>query len=341
MFARTRRGAVRSAPVMNGPALLIGDLGGTSARFALAEAGGQGYTAEATLNCADFASAEEAIRAYLQQVGRVAPQVICLAVAGPVVGRKVRFLNNHWSLDAAALEQGFGPARARLMNDFEAVACAIPLLGPGDHEPIGPLLPGLSGKADFAVGVLGPGTGLGVSGLLQRDGHAIALVSEGGHTGFAPESQLQVSVLQVLREQFERVSDERLLSGPGVENIYAAMQQIHGVAKVPRSAAEIFAAASAHRDEQASETVRLFFEALGQAAGNLALTLGARDGVFVAGGIIRRYPELLKASGFRGGFENKGRHRCLLEAIPTSLIIHSQPGLLGASFMAQQMAARA
>ena len=318
--------------------LLIGDLGGTNARFALADPSGKAYFAEQTLACADFATAEEAMSHYLEAVGVPTPRVICLAVAGAVVRQRVRFLNNHWRLDAGQLLQRFNSTRVRLMNDFEAVACALPMLGRGDFEPVGPLTPDFSSQSDFAVAVLGPGTGLGVSGLLQRDGHAVALVSEGGHVGFAAETQQQLEVLHSLRQDFERVSDERLLSGPGIENVYRALQSLNNGEGAALDAREIFTAAAERRDENASEAVRLFFEALGQAAGNLALTLGARDGVFIAGGIIRRYPELLKSSAFRSGFENKGRHRSLLEAIPTALITHAQPGLLGAGFMARQMA---
>jgi len=311
--------------------LLIGDLGGTNARFALAQPDGQGYQHELSLECRAHASAERAIEAYLKQVGAPAPTAICLAVAGPFEAERIRFLNSNWSLDAAKLRIRFQGARIRLVNDFQAVAHAIPMLRPEDLLPVGRLRPRLPETGDFTVGVLGPGTGLGVSGLIRAGGKTHALSSEGGHHGFAPETPLQIRVLEQLRERFERVSDERLLSGPGIENIHRALQAIHGVAAVERDAADIFRRARDGGDDFASQTERLFFEVLGQVAGNLALTLGAREGVYIAGGIIRRYPGRIEAGPFRSGFENKGRHRALMEAIPTCLITHPQPGLLGAS----------
>lgn len=317
--------------------LLIGDLGGTNARFALADRGGPGFSAELTLDCDAFESAEDAIEAYLEQAGKRHPAVICLAVAGPVVGHSVRFLNNQWSLDSRKLGERFPRARIRLVNDFKATAFAIPLLGGGDVEAVGPPRVDLPGKQDFTIGVLGPGTGLGVSGLLRVAGRLHALSSEGGHSGFAPETRVQIDVLKQLRERYDRVSDERLLSGPGIQNIYWALQKIYGKRAVDRDPAEIFRRARDDGDEVASEAEHLFFEALGQVAGNLALTLGAYDGVYIAGGIVRRYPDRLKAGAFRSGFENKGRYRDLMEKIPTCLITHPNPGLLGAAYLARHV----
>lgn len=317
--------------------LLIGDLGGTNARFALAEPRGRGFSDAATLASADFPTPAEAMAAYLEGAGAGKPAVVVLAAAGPIVDGGVRFSNNHWRLDIDALKAQFPDARARLMNDFEAIACSLPLLGEDDIEAVGPLKPSLFERDDFTVGVIGPGTGCGVAAMVSRDGHAVPIAGEGGHVGFAPETSVQIEVLRILRERFERVSIERLLSGPGVENIYAAMRRVNGLDPRPASAREIFARARDNSDESASETVQMFFEALGQAAGDLALTLGATEGIFVAGGIVKRYPELLKSSSFRSGFENKGRHRSLLERVPTSLITHGEPGLLGAGYMARML----
>lgn len=317
--------------------LLIGDLGGTNARFALADRRAARFGEVLTLRCADFETAEDAIAAYLERVGAAAPGVICLAVAGMVVDQRMRFLNNHWALDARSLEQRFSGASARLLNDFEAISLSLPALAEEDLEPVGSVRPDFHGRDDYSLATVGPGTGLGMGGLLCRGGEPAAIVGEGGHAGFAPQTRTQMQVLEVLRERFDRVSSERLLCGPGIENIYAALRTINGEAAVTATAAEIFRRARDNRDDSAAETVQLFFEALGQAAGDLALTLGALDGVFIAGGIVRRYPDLLKSGSFRSGFENKGRYRSLMERIPTSLIIHDQPGLLGASRMARRM----
>lgn len=317
--------------------LLIGDLGGTNARFALARRHAGGFSQLRTLPCGEFATADAAMGGYLEQAAEGSPAIICLAVAGPIVNGTVRFLNNDWSVDAAGLSRRFGGATVRLLNDFEAIAHSLPLLEGSDLETVGAARPALGDRKSFTVGVLGPGTGLGMAGLVRRGGQPATVVSEGGHVGFAPESRLQLEVLEVLRQRFERVSDERLLSGPGIENIYQALRSLHGAPPATASAAEIFQRARDHSDRCALETVQLFFEVLGQVAGNLALVLGAAEGVFVAGGIVRRYPELLRASGFRSGFENKGRHRSLMERVPTSLITHPQPGLLGASEVARRL----
>jgi glucokinase len=167
----------------------------------------------------------------------------------------------------------------------------------------------------------------------------IPVPGEASHGGFAPETRVQLDVLIALREEFDRVSSERLVSGSGLENIYWALGQIHHVSLPKLSAPEIFAAAQ-EADEHAAEAVALFFEVLGQFAGSYALALGANDGVYIAGGIVRRYPDLLLNSRFRSGFESKGRHRVIMERIPTRLIMHPQPGLLGASHVAREMAAR-
>jgi glucokinase len=319
---------------MNKPCLLIGDIGGTNARFALASPDGSGFSKELTLTCDDFETAEQGITGYLERSGSGHPDVICLAVAGPVVDGVVRFTNNHWVIDICALETSFPGARVQLLNDFESIAYAIPMLGENDVETIGPAPPPSAGKQALTYAVLGPGTGLGAGGLLLRASGIYPIVGEGGHTGFAPETPLQFKVLQQLRRRYERVSSERLVSGPGLENIYWALCSIRGVANADITAAEIFSRVLAREDAIAAEATGLFFEVLGQVAGNLALALGAFDGVYLAGGILKRYPDLLKTSGFRAGFENKGRHRALMERIPTLLILHPQPGLLGAAYCA-------
>jgi glucokinase len=173
--------------------------------------------------------------------------------------------------------------------------------------------------------------------LCKRDGALVPVTGEGGHQGFAPESQLQLDVLTMLRQRFDRVSDERVVSGPGIQNIYWALTKMHGKNETQLSAAEIFVRAENDRDPRAAEAVQLFFEVLGQVAGNLAISLSTFDGVYIAGGIARRYPQLLAMSRFRSGFENKGPHRSLMERIPTRLITHPEPGLLGASSYAIEL----
>lgn len=340
--------------------MLIGDVGGTNARFAVLDEAtfAQGMTGkthrpyrdEQVLQCADYESAEAALSAYLAPLGIDMPEVICLAAAGPVVAGCITLTNNHWRLSEARLGQRFTASRVRLLNDFEAIAYGLPLLGEQDCLPLGPLpMPPLSGPSlaasDWTLGVVGPGTGLGAAGLAMRQGQRFPLVTEAGHLGFAPESDRQKTLWEALRQRFGRVSDERLVSGAGLENIYAALAALppegskaSEAAKPAPKAADIFA--NAETDSLAQEALALFFEILGQVAGNFALSIGAFDGVFIAGGIVQRYPALIQSSAFRQGFASKGRHSRLMESVPTALIQHENPGLLGAAWLAARALAR-
>ena len=322
---------------MHEDSLLIGDIGGTNARFALADPLVPGFSMQKTYACAKFETADLAIRTYLNDVGSHSPSVICLAAAGPVVENTIRLTNNNWIIDADALGQDFTGTSVKLLNDFEAIAYSIPFLAPGDSLSLG--LPEASSVDEqrYRFGIVGPGTGLGYAALYKREGVLVPITGEGGHQGFAPESQLQQDVLTALRERYDRVSYERLVSGPGMENIYWALIRIHGEKQTQLSAAEIFSRAENDGDPRAEEAVQLFFELLGQVAGNIAISMSTFDGVYVAGGIAKRYPHILSNSRFRNGFENKGRHRSLMERIPTRLITHDDPGLLGASYCALEI----
>lgn len=313
---------------------LIGDVGGTNARFALA--GADGYRNEQVLQCADFASPELAVKHYLESLSARTPEVICLAAAGPVQSNCVKFTNNSWHLKGPSLKAAFDGAHVRILNDFEAVACSLPLLRQPHLQTVGsPEIPALD-QDSFTLGVIGPGTGLGAAGLLRRNGHTFPLITEAGHVSFAPETKLQKAVWELLWQRLGRVSDERLLSGVGLENIRSALAEIQGEPAGPLKVTEIFA--EADTCPLAGEAVHLFFQILGQAAGNFALATGAFDGIYIGGGIAQRYEARLAASAFREGFENKGRHRHLMERIPVMLIKHPFPGLLGASAVAREIA---
>jgi len=317
--------------------LLIGDIGGTNARFALAGTDVPAFSNVVTLQCKDFDGASNAIEHYVKSVDAGAPAAICLAAAGPIVDKRVRFTNNHWEISEDELAADFGIEAVRLLNDFEAVAYSVPFLTGDDCMPIGMPDPQSPGAEDYTVGIVGPGTGLGAVGLCRQGNQILPIVGEAGHSGFAPETKVQIDILSALREHFDRVSSERLVSGPGLENIYWALTRIHAAKRTQLRAAEIFAAAVDNSDEIAAEAVQMFFEILGQVAGDLALTLGAADGIYIAGGIVKRYPELLKNSGFRAAFESKGRHRSFMERVPTQLITRDKLGLLGAAYCALQM----
>ena len=317
---------------------LIGDIGGTNARFALVDARAGGFAAVREYRCADFENIVEAMRRYLADTGATMPAGVCLAVAGPVKDGEAKITNNAWHISAVAIRRELGVDDVRVINDFEAIAYALPFLDARDLHAIGAPAFGPLPEGAMTLAVLGPGTGLGVAGLMRRNGILVPVSGEGGHVGCAPETPLQARVVEVLRERFERVSAERLVAGSGVENIHAALAVIRGVRANPLTAAEIFARARDGGDELATEAVAVFFEMMGQVAGDLALTLNAREGVFIAGGIAKRYPDMLSASGFRTGFERKGRHSEILRRIPTALIIHEQPGLLGAAYCVRESA---
>lgn len=316
---------------MTKPRLLIGDIGGTFARFALADATAGKYRDMAGYQCADHPSATAAIRHYLKEMAMDLPEEICLAVAGPIVDDAVRFTNNDWNISSKQLKAEFGATQVKLINDFEAKALAITTLADDERLAIGN-----STRADlqsdrFTVGIIGPGTGLGAAGLLRREDRDTALVTEAGHASFAPENSLQQEIDSLLRKKYGRVSNERLLSGPGIENIYRALRQIHGKNVNEVGAAQIGGDALAETDDIAVETCELFFEVLGQVAGDFALSTGSFEGIFISGGIVARYVETLRNSKFRSAFENKGRYRSLMQNIPTELITQPQSGLNGAS----------
>lgn len=323
---------------MSEGSLIIGDIGGTNARFALASRIAPGFSEEMTLQCADFETAHEAIEHFIAARNAPPPAILCLAAAGPVVAQSVRFTNNHWHLAAADLAGHFSGSKVRLLNDFEAIAHSIPSLGAADLLAIGLPEPGPLPSGEFTVGIVGPGTGLGAIGLKMFDGNIMPVPGEAGHIGFAPVTQRQLDVLGHLRERYDRVSSERLVCGSGLVNIHWALGRVHGTDWPQRSAAEIFAAAQHNQDGRAAEAVQLFLEILGQVAGDYALAVAAYDGIFIGGGILPRYPELLANSSFRAGFENKGRYRSTMEKIPTQLILHNNPGLLGAAVVAARMA---
>jgi glucokinase len=243
--------------------LLIGDIGGTNARFAIADPERPGFSDAMTLQCADYPSADDAIRHYLDELSADSPGVICLAAAGPVVENVVQVTNNHWTLDAADIAADFNIEAVRLLNDFEALAYSIPHLqvedslavGLPEHKPL---------PADnFNVAIVGPGTGLGAAGLMKRGATIVPIVGEGGHVDFAPKSQVQIEILGALRSKFDRVSVERLLSGSGLENIYWALTRIHGEQRTQLSAKDVFAHGGEGDDPRAAEAIHMFFEILG------------------------------------------------------------------------------
>jgi glucokinase len=312
-------------------ARLLADVGGTNARFAL-ETGQLRFEAVAVLACADYPSLSAAIQAYLagvaeQPAGPVLQAAI--AIANPVDGDLVSMTNHHWSFSTAELRDELGFDTLVVVNDFTALAMALPHLQPSQRIQVG----GGVAQGGRTIGLVGPGTGLGVSGIVPAGAHWVALASEGGHASFAPGDEFEENILEQLRRQFGHVSAERLLSGPGIELIHRCLTgQALSAAGITRRAL----------DGSCPDCVRsvdCFCAVLGGVAGNVALTLGATGGMYIGGGIVPRLGELFVRSPFRARFEAKGRLSAYVARIPTYLITEQYPAFLGVSaILSEQIA---
>ncbi len=312
---------------------LIGDIGGTNARFGLVREGTHGYQSVATYQVADYPDFGDVLAHLMMDIQRLGladgtPSKACFAVAGPPHLETVSFTNSPWRFNRELVKQKTGVEHALIINDFAAVARALPALTEADMIQIG----GGSAQAGAPRVALGPGTGLGVAGLLQcSHGSPVVVTGEGGHVDFAPVTDVEASVLKFLRARFGRVSIERLICGDGIVNIYQALAHHREQPAELTRAADIGEAAQRGDDPLARETMALFFSVLGASAGNFALTYGALGGVFIAGGIAPRYIDLLRRSDFRARFLAKGRFADYLSVIPTYVITHGGIGLLGAA----------
>lgn len=303
---------------------LLGDIGGTNARFALADEGGVGDIA--ALRVADHPDPQAALRSFLAGAER-APDRAALAIAGPVEDNGTADLTNgSWHFDAARLGEDLGIDSVSLFNDFQAVAWALPQLAAGDLLRIG----GGEAQAGKPLAVLGPGTGLGVAGYLPavEGSRPRVLVTEGGHVTLAATTQREADIIARLRERFGHVSAERAICGEGLANLHGAIAELEGRSLPERSAAEIVESAATGCPVSAA-AFETFCALLGTVAADLALSLGAEGGVYIGGGILPRVPERFVASGFRRRFETKGRFSGYLAAIPTWLITHPNPAFLG------------
>lgn len=308
---------------------LVGDIGGTNARFALADPtlGRPDLHAFTNLRCADFASVDLALDAYLSSLtGRPRPTRAVIAVAGPVVDGAISFTNLGWRMSEGGLAKTLGFERVTLINDYAGLALAAPVLSGDDIHPIGPLR---SGRADATIAILGAGTGFGASALVRDGRHEAIMSTEGGHIAFAPTGALEVEIWRILTHRFGRVSVERILSGPGLMNVYGALVEIEGKGPPCITPDEVTRRADAGQP-LALRAVQIFCEILGSVAGDFALAYGAQGGVFIAGGVAPHFIDRLETSAFRERFEAKGRFEDYLRAIPTHVVMHPQAALLGA-----------
>lgn len=307
------------------------DIGGTHARFAIAEVEGGRVVAlgePCTLRTAEHASLQTAWEDFGAQVGRPLPRAAGIAIAGPVRGELLKLTNCPWIIRPALIPEKLGVDRYRLVNDFGAVSHAVAQVDDDSFRHIcGPEVPL---PQEGVISVVGPGTGLGVGQLLRRDGHYHVIETEGGHIDFAPLDGLEDGILAQMRKRYRRVSVERIASGPGLANIHDALAAIEHRSVESRDEKELWAVALAGEDSLAAAALDRFCLSLGAIAGDIALAQGARA-VVIAGGLGLRLAEHLPRSGFAARFIAKGRFERRMDDMPVKLITHPQPGLLGAA----------
>lgn len=306
---------------------LIADIGGTNARFAL-ETAPEHIEHIDVLPCNNYPTVVDAARAYLSKIGNPPLHHAAIAIANPIVGDWVQMTNHHWAFSIEATRTALQLDTLLLLNDFTAQALAVTRVASNDLIQIG------GGEPDQTApkAILGPGTGLGVSGLIpDRSGGFTALAGEGGHVSFSPFDDNEAYVWQFARQKYGHVSAERFLSGAGLVLIYKALAQRAGETAIATTPTDISERALNGSDALCRQTLDMFCAILGTTASNLVLTLGARGGVYLCGGIIPRFIEYFKTSPFRSRFENKGRFGGYLAPVPAYIVLANYPGLTGAS----------
>ncbi len=307
----------------DGPRLLA-DIGATHARFALETAPGT-VRAVRVLMCDDFSGIVPLLHCYLADHAGTRIHHAAFALANPISGDLIRMTNRDWQFSTDDVRRQLNLSTLLIVNDFTALAMSLPVLKADSLLQVG----GGTPAENAVVGVLGPGTGLGVSGVIPTLDGFVTLGSEGGHVSFAPADEREFAILQFAWREWPHVSNERLISGPGMEIIYRALAARNGVASAARSAPDIISGALEQHDALCLETLECFCGMLGGAAANLAVTLGAFGGIFIGGGIVPRMAEWFATSPFRARFEAKGRFTDYLAQIPTYVIMTPNPAFYG------------
>ena len=292
---------------MHNKAYLLADIGGTNARFALGDE--HGYYRPLVLPVAEFDGPEAAIEAYLQHIGLVScPPYVCLGIAAPADRDNFAMSNSHWQFAKAAIQKHFAVQQLHFINDFAALALAVPQLGAEQLD----LLGAVHGDNLGPKAVLGPGTGFGVAALLNINGDYLSVSSEAGHICFHPENEMENSILEYFYTKYKRVSFERMLCGQGLENIYQAICAMKSRTPVYTSGAEISRSALAGDNNLAMAAVDLYLDMLASFAGDVALMFNAVGGVYIGGGVAIKLRDLIINRDMRQRFDDKGR---LKEAI--------------------------
>ena len=311
---------------------LIADIGGTNARFSAIRPHELENNQQFFHSVDEHPNFEDLLSIVMTEISQKTgwdhpPKKVCFAVACPADSEEISFTNSHWSFIKSRIKNILKCEILVIINDFEAVAHGVTELKPDDTIQIG----GDEPVANRAIGILGAGTGLGVAALLPFDGGYHVIETEGGHADYSPISEAQGEVVKCLRSKFGRVSLERLLSGKGIFNIYLALCAMRASKPNLSSPAEIVEAALAQADSKSVATLDMFCEGMGSAAGNLALTYGAKGGIYIAGGVIPKFLNFFLSSNFRNKFEDKGRFVSYLKTIPVYIIKRENLGLIGAA----------
>jgi glucokinase len=311
---------------------LVGDVGGTNCRLALCDLNSGDISAAQTFSGLEFNSLEAAMRHYLTQQ-QLQVEHACIAIACPITDDWVAMTNHSWAFSISEMRHNLGLQTLQVINDFTAVSMSIPMLSEDDWIQFG----GKARQPNKPAVIYGAGTGLGVAHLIPVDKRWISLPGEGGHVDFAANSEEEDAILQQLRREIGHVSAERILSGPGLVNLYRAIVKLDDRQPeilLPKDVTEL----ALQGNIDCRRALSLFCTMMGHFGGNLALNIGAFGGVYIAGGIVPRFLAFFKSSGFRSAFEDKGRFKEYLADIPVYLLTHNQPGLLGAgAYLRQSM----
>ena len=305
---------------------LVADIGGTNARFAMFFDDVGALSNEWTMRCDRCAGPVDAIEAYLKEINTPRPKEVAMAVATPVTGDQIKLTNSHWNFSVEETRRALGLDRLLMLNDFTALALSVPHLPTQQLRQVG----GGQVVPNAAIALIGAGTGLGVSGLLPTKHGWVPIEGEGGHASFSPANVRETEILQIVWREFSHVSSERLISGLGLDPLYRAIAELQGhpgPAPTPASITE----RALSGDEMCRDVMHTFCALLGTAAANLAVTVGARGGVYIGGGIVPRLGEFFDRSPFRERFETKGRFSNYLKSIPTKVILTEYPALIGAA----------
>jgi glucokinase len=305
---------------------LVGDIGATNARFALVAPGSSDIENIQSLKCEDFDNIQSAISFYISSFLELDIVSACFATAGTVHLDVFKLANNHWTINKSDVAKTLNGVTIKWINDFTAQAFATTTLN--DSEVI-TLNKGIVEPEKLRL-VIGPGTGLGVCGLIMSPSGWLPIAGEGGHSDFAPNTSIEYEILTLLAKKFGHVAVERILSGPGIMNLYEALCQINGKDRIYTTPSEITAAAvNAGADPIADETIQMFCKIFGSVAGSMALTVGALGGVYITSDLVRNFLDLFIESDFQKSFESKGRLQPVLEDIPVYLSKKKNMGLIG------------